>query len=373
MNQRRGLALLFLVAAVIAGYLVWHGKQPPPGSGTSSLPPATAGPVTTVKGYVGGEKLGFLADPQVVQILRDKYGLSVDGTKLGSIDMVDGSTPTAGLDFLWPSSQVALELYKEHKGPMRKADIIFNSPLVFYSWDIVTAALMKAHVVQRLGATYYVVDAPRLIRMINSGAQWKSIGLPQLYGRISIRSTDPTKSNSGFMFAGLLANIANGGDVVDEGSLPKALPTVKTFFGRLGYLEGSSGDLFDQFLKMGEGANPLIVGYENQLTEFSIENAAYQDLLRKRIQVLYPRPTVYSSHPLIALTADGERLLQALQDPDLQKIAWEKHGFRSGLIGVQNDPKVLQVVGIPDTIQNVIPMPRAEVMNKIVLALGHGN
>ena len=371
MNQRRGLALLVLVAVVIAGYLAWqHGKPTAP-STASGPAPAAAASVTTVKGYVGGEKLGFLADPQVIQILHDKYGLAVDGTKLGSIDMVDGSVPTAGLDFLWPSSQVALELYKEHHGKMENADTIFNSPIVFYSWDIVTQALTKAHVVQKLGATYYVVDAPKLIGMINGGAQWKSIGLPQLYGRISIRSTDPTKSNSGFMFAGLLADIANGGEVADEASLPKTLPTVKTFFSRLGYLEGSSGDLFDQFLKMGEGANPMIVGYENQLTEFSIQNAQYQDLLRKRIQVLYPRPTVYSSHPLIALTPAGSQLLQALHDPNLQKIAWEKHGFRSGLIGVQNDPQVLQVVGIPDTIQNVIPMPRAEVMNKIVQGLAH--
>lgn len=367
MKQRAGLVLL-LLAAVLVGAFLWmsHRKPHLAGSVGGSSPSA---PAETVRGYIGGEKVGFLADPQITQIFHDKYSLTVDGTKLGSIEMVQG--PTEGQDFLWPSSQVALELYKNKGGKSAGTDTVFNSPIVFYSWDIVTDALIKAKVVQKLGETYYVVDAPKLIRMINSGTHWKDIGLPQFYGRVSVRSTDPTKSNSGMMFAGLLANINNGGEVVDDTTLAKNLPAVKTFFSRLGYLEPSSGDLFQQFLTMGEGANPIIVGYENQMTEFSIEHEQYRDLLRKRIRVLYPRPTVWSNHPLIALDDKGARLLAALHDPEIQRLAWERHGFRSGLIGIQNDPKVLQVVGIPETIQNVIPMPTARVMNEIIQAVGH--
>lgn len=372
-TQRVGL-LLLVVAAVLAGLFVWKGRgtssPAPPGrvAPNGGGAPVTAADAVTVKGYVGGEKLGFLADPDVQKILRDKYGVTVDGTKLGSIEMVQGSTQ--GQDFLWPSSQVALELYKSRGGKFQKADVVFNSPIVFYSWDVVTEALIKNGVVQKLGASYYVVDAPKFIRMINTGTSWKQIGLPELYGRVSVRSTDPTKSNSGMMFAGLLANITNGGEVVDDTTLPKSLPEVKTFFGRLGYLEPSSADLFNQFLSMGEGANPMIVGYENQLTEFNLENPQYRDLLRKRIRILYPRPTVWSNHPLIALTDSGVKLLNALKDPEIQKLAWEHHGFRSGLVGVQNDPSVLQVVGIPAQIQNVVPMPTPQVMQKIIDSLG---
>lgn len=368
MKQRAGLILL-LLAAILVGASLWMSHRKPAAAPGGATGPGPAAALVTVKGYVGGEKIGLLADPQVTQIFRDKYGLTVDGTKLGSIEMVQG--PTEGQDFLWPSSQVALELYKTKGGKSVGTDTVLNSPIVFYSWDIVTDALIKASVVQKLGETYYVVDAPKLIHMINTGTKWKDIGLPQFYGRVSVRSTDPTKSNSGMMFAGLLANITNGGEVVDEGTLAKNLPAVKTFFSRLGYLEPSSGDLFQQFLTMGEGANPVIVGYENQMTEFSIEHEQYRDLLRKRIRVLYPRPTVWSNHPLIALDDNGARLLAALHDPEVQRLAWERHGFRSGLIGIQNDPKVLQVVGIPATIQNVIPMPTAHVMNEIIQAIGH--
>ena len=366
-TQRLGLILL-LLAAAIAGIYIW--KERPKDGPTATTTPRGAAPaaVVVVKGFVGGEKLGFLADPAVQTILRDKYGLEVDGTKIGSIEMVQGSTQ--GQDFLWPSSQVALELYKNRGGRSVGADTVFASPLVFYSWDVVTDALIKIGIVQKLGTSYYVVDAPKMIRMISAGTKWKDIGLPELYGRISVRSTDPTKSNSGMMFAGLLANIANGGEVADEASLPKSLPVVKTFFGRLGYMEPNSGDLFSQFLTMGEGADPVIVGYENQLTEFSLENPQYQDLLRRRVRILYPRPTVWSNHPLIALTDSGKKLLTALKDPDIQKLAWERHGFRSGLVSVQNDPGVLQAVGIPATIQNVVPMPTPQVMARILGALG---
>ena len=34
--------------------------------------------VTEINGYVGGEKIGFLEDEEVQEILQDKYELTVD-------------------------------------------------------------------------------------------------------------------------------------------------------------------------------------------------------------------------------------------------------------------------------------------------------
>ena len=56
-------------------------------------------------------------------------------------------------------------------------------------------------------------------------------------------------------------------------------------------------------------------------------------------------------------------------DAELQKLAWERHGFRSGLLGTQNDPKVLKVAGLPATIDAVMPMPHATGMERILAAL----
>jgi len=205
--------------------------------------------------------------------------------------------------------------------------------------------------------------------LVNDGKQWSDIGLPQLHGRISIHTTDPTLSNSGNLFAGLLANTLNGGEVVDDASVERVLPQLKLFFTRLGFMEQSSSDLFQQYLTTGMGAKPMIAGYESQLIEFSVLNEGYRGQLKDKVRVLYPRPTVWSSHPLIARDAAGVRLLEALKDKDIQDLAWKRHGFRSGLVGVQNDPSVLQVVGVPETVQSVIDMPSPSVMDRIIQTL----
>ena len=90
---------------------------------------------------------------------------------------------------------------------------------------------------------------------------------------------------------------------------------------------------------------------------------------RARIKVIYPEPTIFASHPLISLTPSCKRLAEALVDPELQQIAWAEHGFRTGLIGVNNDPKLITVAKLPDTIALVVPMPSAKVMSDIVAAV----
>jgi hypothetical protein len=174
------------------------------------------------------------------------------------------------------------------------------------------------------------------------------------------------------MFAGLLANMFNQGSVVTTQNLDAVLPQVKEYFALRGYMEQSSGDIFDTFITTGVGSKPIIVGYENQLVEFALENQKYLDYLRQKIRTLYPEPTVWSSHPLIALTSKGKRLIEAMKDDDLQRIAWEQHGFRSGLIGVQNDPSILVVAGIPQEITAVMPLPDATVMERIIAAMQSG-
>ncbi len=324
-------------------------------------------PPMNIKGLVGGEKYPFLENSEVKKILRKRYGVTLDYSKAGSIDMVLGKLD--GLDFLWPSSQVALELFKlNQKEKNYKSEIIFNSPLVLYTWKIVAVALEKNGIVEKKGDTYYITRFKELINMVMEGKKWSEIGIGELYGRISIIPTDPTKSNSGNMFFGLVANMLIG-DVVDSTSLPKILPTLTRYYRKLGYLEHSSSDLFSQFLQTGVGAKPIIAAYENQIIEFSIQNREIWPELRDTIIILYPVPTVWSAHPLIALNEKSKPLIKALQDDDLLRIAWEKHGFRTGMIGATNDPKVLQVAGIPASVEKVIPMPSAKVMDEIIKSL----
>src|SRR6266542_3847964 len=129
MTRRIGIALLALVVLVVIGYQVFKSRSGGGGAGGfgggGGVP---AGPAVTVKGKLGGEKLGLIQDPEVVKILKERFGLTVDASRQGSIEMVSGSA--AGQDFLWPSSQIALEIYRDKGAKFRRAEVVFNSPMV---------------------------------------------------------------------------------------------------------------------------------------------------------------------------------------------------------------------------------------------------
>ena len=305
-----GIVILLVVVggAVVVSQVDWAGLQ--------RQEEARLDPVT-VSLFFGGEKSAFLKNPKIVEILKDRYRVTLDAQKAGSVEMVTTLDAT-GRDCLWPSNQVAVELAKISGKTVLGDENIFNSPIVFYSWDRVTNELVKAGIAEKRADGHYVVDTPKLIDMIVAGKTWKDdLGL-NIYGPIKIFSTDPRKSNSGNMWSGLLANLLNGGQVVDAQSLPTVLPQVQGYFRAMGHMEHSSGDIFENFLSTGMGSRPVIVGYENQLVEFVLANPDSADFIRQKTRILYPEPTVFSSHPLISLTGHlqaARRRAQGHRDP----------------------------------------------------------
>lgn len=321
--------------------------------------------VTEINGYVGGEKIGFLEDEDVQEILRDRYKLGINYSKAGSIDMV--TSDTTGEDFLFPSNQTALELYEQVNGKPVKSEIVFNTPIVLYTRSAVAQALVTAEIASVQDGVFYV-DMEKLTAEIEQGTSWEELGLPQLYGSVTVGTTDPTQSNSGNMFAGLIANTLSGG-VADQNNVHTILPRLQDIFQKLGYMESSSADLFDQFLKTGMGAKPLIAGYESQLLEFAVENPETWSQISEDIIMMYPTPTVWSSHVYIALDDAGTEGIDALMDEEVQKLAWEKHGFRTGVYDTPTDISHFGVSGLAEEITQVAPMPDANTMNLIINAL----
>jgi len=329
-----------------------------------------AAPVSpvTVSIFYGGEKTALLANPKVSDILKTRYGITLDATRAGSVEMVT-TLDSTGKDCLWPSNGVSVEMARNAGKTVLADETIFNSPIVLYAWADVADALAKAGVVRTAADGTLYADVQALGGLITGGKRWKEdLGL-NIYGPFKVTSTDPVKSNSGLIWAALLASSLNAGNTPTEADLTALLPKLQAYFASMGFMETSSGDLFENFLKQGMGARPIIVGYENQMVEFVTENQRYADLIKSRIKVIYPEPTIFASHPLISLTATCKRLAEALVDPDLQQIAWAEHGFRTGLIGVTNDPASITVAKLPETVALVVPMPSAKVMTDIVAAV----
>ncbi|MCI4661655.1 MAG: hypothetical protein MRY63_07540 [Neomegalonema sp.] len=354
-----GILALVAVAAVLFVSIDWSGVQ--------RSAPKRLDPVS-LSIFYGGEKSRLLGNPEVARIIEQRYKIDLDARKAGSIEMAT-TLDSHGIDCLWPSNQIAVELAKQSGKPVRGDENIFNSPIVFYAWADVADALTREGVVQARADGLLIADVSKIGLLIRNKARWKEdLGL-NIYGPVKVFSTHPAKSNSGNIWSGLLATVFNGGSTPTAADLPGLLPKIEDYFGAMGHMEASSGDIFENFLKQGMGARPIIVGYENQLVEFLVENAAYAEQIRQSIRVIYPEPTIFASHPLISLTSDCGRLVEALQDTAIQDIAWREHGFRTGLIGVQNDPEAIEVTKLPARIDLVTPMPGADVMTAVINAV----
>lgn len=344
-----GLAILILVIIAAVVYVFFPRKNQ----------------TAEISGYLGGEKIGLLEDEEVQDILKGRYHLVIDYSKAGSLDMI--TADFTDRDYLFPSNQTALELYEEIHGDPVQSQIIFNTPIVLYTRSAVAKALAEQGIVREEQGIYYV-DMTSLAEEIEAGSSWSDLGLPQLYGHVSVGTTDPTKSNSGNMFAALLANTLCQA-VADEQNIGNILPRLQNIFRNLGYMESSSADLFDQFLKTGMGAKPLIAGYESQILEFAAENPETWEQISGDIVMLYPTPTLWSSHVYIALNEAGTAGINALLDEDIQRLAWEKHGFRTGVYDVPADTERFGVSGLAPEITQISPMPDAATMERIIQAL----
>lgn len=362
------VAGIVLLLGIIAGGLVyWWFFQ---GGGVSSALQSA----TEVRGLIGSEKNNLLQSPKLIELMARRHGLRWSFIREGSVEQVRAERITLAekdgpIDYLWPSSQVSLELFRAWN-PRRShySEVVFNTPIVLFTWDTVAQALRDRGLVEERDGVWYLTGFATLIESILSDVTWKDLGLPQLFGKVNVIPTDPTRSNSGNLFAGLLANLL-AGDVARESDLPTILPKILRYFQRQGFMEHSSGFLFEQFLSRGMGSYPIIVGYEHQLVEFALSNPELWKTVRHRLQILYPVPTVWSSHTLIVLNDRGKTLAEAWKDPEIQELAWKEHGFRSVVPGVVNDANILGQVGIAPTIDQVMPLPSGAVMLRITEAL----
>lgn len=253
-------------------------------------------------GFIGGEKLNFVRSETVRNLLERRHGITLDARRAGSVEMVsDTSLTSQKPEWVWPASNVLTQIARRNGLPVRRDEIVFNTPLVVYSWSPVVEALMRRGYVDERAGVFYLVKARELVDDMVRGTTWRDLGISNLFGRVLVSSTDPTKSNSGFSFAGLLANLL-AGDVASFDTLTRDLETIASVFDRMGYKESSSGTHWNSYLNEGMGGKPLLIGYESQLIEFILGNAEQWKQLQSqsiRPVLLYPVPTVHSSHPIV--------------------------------------------------------------------------
>lgn len=383
--MKKKLILGILLFAVIIGAGIGISKliNPPDPAAQNTSDPAGQNPETvTVYGAVGGGKENFLADPDVNRIMAEKYGISVQNdpwsngkmirNELTYTDKNNGSTGT--VDFVFFSDQRYYEYYqteaKEGEAPRlrkQRGEIILNTPIVFYSWKEVVDVLEKEEIVTERDGVFYISDMNKLLEYITSEKKWKDIGL-NIYGNINIGSTDPVTSSPGATYYGLLASILSDGQLSSQ-TLSEIMPRLQQFYKQSGFMNNTPADLFDQYLRTGYGTKPIIVDYEKSMVDFAINNPEGYASVKDRVRILYPEPTIWNSHCIISFTDNGTKFIEALNDNEIQEIAFNRYGFRIGLSAGQYDVKAVGVDGLPQEIVSVVPGLKMDTYNLIIEGL----
>jgi hypothetical protein len=229
---------------------------------------------------------------------------------------------------------------------------------------------MAENIVTETNGTYYITDMDKLLNYILEGKKWSDIGLDMLYGSINIASTDPVTSSPGATYYGLLLSIMCGGNVTDS-AMQENLPKLKEFYEKSGYMNNTPADLFERYLKTGMGGEPMIVDYEKSIVEFATSNPDGYAQVKDSIRILYPTPTIWNSHCIATFTETGNIYYQAFEDAEIQEIAWEKYGFRTGVTGGNYDVSEIGITGIPQTITSTVSSLKMNMYNELISYLGN--
>ena len=356
--------------------------------------------ITTIYVATGGGKEDFIADSEVANILLKKYKIKVvydncsngktiskplirESVNLGNSEVITkikngesisiNSEDVSKYDALFTSDQRFYDYYKLSPDKSKnEADryyvldggLTLNTPIVIYSWKEVVNALIKEKIVANEDGVYYITDMNKLIDYILNGKKWKDIGLKDLYGNINIASTDPVSSSPGATYYGLLLSILSGGEINDA-TIETNLKKLKVFYQKSGYMNNTPADLFERYLKTGMGGEPMIVDYEKSIIDFANSNPTGFNQVKDDIVVLYPKPTIWNSHCLTIFSENGKKLLQAFEDEEISKIAWEKYGFRTGVTGTSVSTSDLGI-GIPSKITSTVTSLKMNYYNELI-------
>jgi hypothetical protein len=392
-NKKQIIGIVIFV--VLVGIII--GIKSCSSSGSGGM---FSGNLTDIYVATGGGKEDFLRDEEVVKILRNKYKLNVvydtwsNGKTItwpliremvgeGNKDIVsriaNGETfnirseGVSTYDALFTSDQRFYDYYKVSPNKENnEADrysvldggLTLNTPIVIYSWGPVVDSLAKEGIITEENGVYFISDMDKLMNYILTSKKWKEIGLTDLYGSLNIASTDPVSSSPGATYYGLLLAILSGGEVTSE-NIHNNLPKLKDFYIKSGYMNNTPADLFERYLKTGMGGNAMIVDYEKSIIDFANSNPNGFEQVKNSIRILYPKPTIWNSHCFAAFTENGKKLLEAYNDPEIQKIAWEKYGFRTGITGGSYDVSKLGL-GIPQEITSTVTSLKMDTYNELI-------
>jgi hypothetical protein len=319
--------------------------------------------VVEISGLIGSEKEEFFLDERVVAALR-RNGLIVTIQKAGSREIATNPNLTE-YDFAFPAGIPAAEKIRREQGISKFYDVYFT-PMAIASWRPI-AEILVANELATAETGYYILDMERFLAAVSNGTRWNDLVGADAYDvskKMLVTTTDVRRSNSAAMWLALASYVANDQRVVQSASdTARVLPLMESLFLEQGFTEYSSEAPFEDYLVMGMGKAPLVLIYEAQfLARAAMPNGGLSD----EMVLIYPRPTLFTKHILIPLSAEGELLGEALSnDTELKQLAIE-YGFRNSDVAYFNDFVVEHQLQIPTSLVDVVEPPTYEILEGMI-------
>nr|WP_244976009.1 hypothetical protein [Nocardia huaxiensis] len=344
-----------VIAAVLAIVVALVVREP-----DSKPAAATPAAVTTVRGVVGSEKMGFFDDPRVIEALA-RHGVKVEVDPAGSRQIAT-TVDLGRYDFAFPSSSTAAESVQRARNTTAKYTP-FSSPMAIATYRPIVDLLTQAGVVKP-GATP-TFDMEAYLALAEKGTQWDQLEGNTTYPvrkNILVATTDPRTSNSAAMYLAVAAYVANDNTIVrGKTAEDHAVSRVSRLFTRQGYTEATTDGPFKEYLSGGMGPTPMVWIYESQYVD-----AAVQGRIKPDMVLMYPSPTVLSQHTVVPLNDTGDRLGKLLTtDAELQQLAAE-HGFRPADPALFTDVAAQHQVPVVPNLLDVVDPPNYDTLEHLL-------
>jgi len=279
-------------------------------------------------------------------LLRDKHQINVTGEfRKGTFGMADDYKEA--VDCIWPGSITGVEYFqtKQPNVDIRKSAVIFQTPIVLFTWQELLPELEEAGLVYAQNDVYFLRMQP-LVDAMTAEKLWNDIGVG-IPGYVRVESTDPASSSSGTLWLEMIGNFLvpgddRGGKVLTSADLqadPAILQSLYTYWENQGLQVDTTSKLFDKFISSGAGM-PAIVAYESSFIDWYEDQSDNMKAQAARIVGLYPEITINSDHTLLSLSPACDPLVEAFaNDAQLQELGWIKHGMRNATGGIGAKPQ----------------------------------
>jgi hypothetical protein len=320
----------------------------------------------TVRVVSGSEKLNLLRDERLAKVL-DRYGITLDTHKAGSREIATLNNLKT-YDVAFPAGQPAAEKIRQGVAT-KKLATAFSTPMVIASFKPISDVLQANGIVKQEAGAYWIVDMAKLLELTASGKRWRELPNNATFAvgkSVLVSTTNVSTSNSAAQFLALSSYLFNNAEVVSTAdSAARAAKKVAPLFARQGFQESSSSGPFEDYLSIGMGKTPLVWIYEAQFLEQALQRSVKPDMV-----LLYPKPTIFTKHVMVALSDKGVRFIDAMQDPEALRIAAE-YGYRSdaaqGLESIRTQART-KGLHIPDLV-DLVDAPSHDLLESMIVIL----